>query len=750
MPAHSGGTDPVPPEHTFRRDIQGLRAIAVVLVVLDHAGVSYLAGGYIGVDVFFVISGFLITGWILRGSEKARRVRFRAFYVARARRILPAAALTLVATTIASRYLLNPVRALSTFHDAIWAAFFAANVHFAQVGTNYFSSGAPPSPLQNFWSLAVEEQFYVAWPAVLMITLFVLRRAPLRFDRLYRRLFVVRHEVDRAAIRRLVVILGVVIVASLVWSVHDTANDPTGAYFSTLTRAWELGVGALIAVCTPFLSRPPEWIKASASWVGLSGVLGAAVWFNAGTPFPGYAALLPVSATALIVVGGLNGPGPSRRGAAAFLNLRPLRCVGDVSYSFYLWHWPVLVIAMEYEGHKLSVPTNLLLLAGAFGLSVFTYKVYEDPLHRKDFRIVVGHARSHGRRWLGLILWPLSVLTVLFVAEVCLQSVQSELSAKETLSSTPGEATTTSTSATPGVAATTTTSSMAVEPATTSPSGALPVLPPDSYTNAVAASISPERLRETVPNGLSPPFQDLTGTTASLGTCIADATPQSTTSEVCHLGAVKAKRTLVVFGDSHAAMWMTPLAAFGSATGWDIVPMIKEGCSAPGWSSAYNNCDIWYHWAVSQIMQIRPSAIIFSSSYSNIPKTNPDGDNGLVAAMASEVKVLLDLSPQVIVFEDVPGLGQNPVDCLLARGATLGSCTFPLSSALVSEDTNIYQVVTEGGGAFLQTIPWFCAENQCPTVIGDTISYVDQNHVSNTYATELAKPLATGLDAVLK
>ena len=152
-----------------RNDIQGLRAIAVLLVVLCHAGVPGVTGGYVGVDVFFVLSGFLITGVLLSGVSKSRWHSLVEFYSRRARRILPAAALTLVATDIAAYGLLNLVRAKQTMQDSVSAALFTANIHFANQGTNYFAQGQPPSPLQHFWSLAVEEQFYLVWPVILAL-----------------------------------------------------------------------------------------------------------------------------------------------------------------------------------------------------------------------------------------------------------------------------------------------------------------------------------------------------------------------------------------------------------------------------------------------------------------------------------------------------------------------------------------------------------------------------------------------------
>ena len=220
------------PKH--RRDIQGLRAVAVLLVVFGHAGVPFLKGGYVGVDVFFVLSGFLITQLLLEEAEKPRLQALGDFYARRARRILPAAALTLVATDVVAYRLLNFVRAKQVMHDSIFASLFTANIHFASQGTNYFEQGQPPSPLQHFWSLAVEEQFYLLWPLILLVVLVGVslrrrvRSVPNRTPR----------PVSRHGFRRLYVAVAVVGLASLAWSVQYTDNHQAAAYFSTFARAW--------------------------------------------------------------------------------------------------------------------------------------------------------------------------------------------------------------------------------------------------------------------------------------------------------------------------------------------------------------------------------------------------------------------------------------------------------------------------------------------------------------------------------
>ncbi len=351
----------------FRPDVEGLRAIAVTLVALCHAGVPGLEGGFIGVDVFFVISGYLITSLLLRGvTEKSWGPLLRNFYARRARRILPAATLTLIVTLFASYHYLGFLRGDEVARDATWCSLFVGNFRFALDGTNYLAAQEPPSPLQHFWSLGVEEQFYFLWPAVLLLVAAVGKRVPLRI--------------------RLGAALGSIFVASLAWSVIQTNSNPTWAYFSPLTRAWELAAGALICVSLPLLSKVPTTLGSALSWLGLAGIVASALLINASTPFPGIAALGPVAATSLAIAGGITA---GRLGAVYLLGVRPFQFLGMLSYSFYLWHWPVLIIAAEYHGSSLSVGHNLVLLLVALVISVVTFYSVEHPL--RSWRLLRKH-----------------------------------------------------------------------------------------------------------------------------------------------------------------------------------------------------------------------------------------------------------------------------------------------------------------------------------------------------------------------
>jgi peptidoglycan/LPS O-acetylase OafA/YrhL len=721
----------------FRLDIQGLRAVAVLLVAFQHANVPSFGGGYIGVDVFFVISGFLITRWLLKNrSRRTGRVGFRRFYAARARRILPAAVLTLVATDIASLLLLNPVRALSAFHDSVWAAFFAANVHFSSVATNYLASSAPPSPIQQYWSLAVEEQFYLAWPALVMVAAYFVWKPLVTRSRRSGRARFRWHLADNPKPQRIALVLGLIVLLSFAWSIIDTTNNPAAAYFSTFTRAWELGVGALLAVGAGWVSQLPVRLRSLASWIGLGGILVSAVMYGANTAFPGFAALVPVLGAAFVIAGGMR---PTGMTASALLGRQPLVFIGDVSYSFYLWHWPVLILVKEHLGHSLSTWSSVLLLCIAFGLSVVTYRFYENPLRHTRF--------LRKRRWSFVWLWSVSILSVILASSVLgasatnalTRSSSSEVAAGTSISTTPiaSLAPDGATLSPPGTSTTPTApiAATSILSGTTSTTAN----PNDPYVAAVAASVSPTAQHNPVPDGLSPSFETLALDFPVISHCAAGT--NDATGPICHFGKVGSGRTLVVFGDSHALMWMTPLSRYAATRGWSLVPIIKVACSAAAAAGVQpsGSCAQWYPWAIAEIKQLKPAAIVFSESYFSSE----------TRGLTTEVDALRAISPTVVVFEDTPQMSFTPTDCLLAPNATLGQCTTAVTSSLTDPEATIQSVARSAGAVFLPTWQWFCYDDLCPSVINKMIVYIDTAHVSNTYASYLTNPLARELDQVL-
>jgi peptidoglycan/LPS O-acetylase OafA/YrhL len=640
-----------------RDDIQGLRAAAVLLVVLGHAGIPFVQGGFVGVDVFFVLSGFLITGLLLA----ERRISLADFYVRRARRILPAAALTLVVTDLVAQHLLNFVRAREAVSDSIWAALFGANVHFARVGSDYFSRGQPPSPFLHFWTLSVEEQFYLVWPGILVVALLLGRR-------------------------HLLTVVAVLGTASLAWSVYDTSSSPATAYFSTFARAWELALGAALAIWAPTGSGRA---RTAAGWLGLAAIGCAAVLFSARTPFPGYAALLPALGAALVIAG--RAPG---------LSWAPLRYVGDRSYAYYLWHWPVLVIASEYAGHELSLGVRLLLLAGAFALSVVSYALVENPVRR-----------MHPPVWRGALLWPAAVAIVLLTAVLALRSL--------------GE-----------TAARIDAASAAVRPAALRDGRTVAHAKPLS---AVVAAVRAAERGDPIPSPLTPPVGELRGDFYAFPDGCAPSGRMPTT--ICRLGDTSSAKTLVVFGDSHAQMWMPAILQMATRDHWLVRPLVKLSCVPRSWNGT-GSCRDWYVWAKRQAAALHPQVALIVGSWAGT--ADPVQAIKPVRQLAGALR---RSAATVVVVGDPSSQKRDPVDCLLAHGATMKTCTTAQRKVQARTDSAIETGVRNLGAGFLDVRGWFCARARraphaqlCPLVVNRTITAVDRGHVSKTYALELSQP----------
>ncbi len=363
-PAHHSGRHFAAPEpggvapetRVFRPDVQGLRAVAVTLVVLLHAHISHVNGGFIGVDVFFVISGFVITGLLLRERDSGGGTHIMEFYGRRSRRIIPMATLVIVATVLAERIFVGTAAAEILADNARWAAVFLANVAHTKV--NIFAP--KPAPLVSFWSLAVEEQFYLVYPTLVVVVAIVGKNWSLR--------------------RKLGVVLAVVGVVSFTWSVLSSRGPGAlTAYASTFTHAWELALGGLLAVGAGWQNRIPRGLGAAMTWLGLTAIVVTGLTgltFDRSSGYPGYFAAVPALGTVLLIAGGTGVP---RFGTDVLLRLPPFQWLGLWSYSLYLWHYPILIIAAQHWGPG-SAGRSLILVAASVLLSAATYFGVENPI----------------------------------------------------------------------------------------------------------------------------------------------------------------------------------------------------------------------------------------------------------------------------------------------------------------------------------------------------------------------------------
>ncbi|MER5422683.1 acyltransferase family protein [Streptosporangium roseum] len=357
----------------FRPDIEGLRAAAVLAVLAFHATVPGMTGGFAGVDVFFVVSGFLITGLLLRDISATGRFSLAEFYARRARRLLPAAGVVLLATVAGAWLLLPPLRGRDIAGDVIAAALSIANWRAVAGQTDYLAAERDPSPLLHYWSLAVEEQFYLLWAPLLLVTALLARR------------------LGRGAVPAIAVTVVTLTCASFALSLWWTALSEPLAYLASPSRAWQFGAGALAALLMPYGSRFPRGADrdgpdagggrrprsaagvASAA-LGLGGAAAIAwsvVAFDSTTPYPGTAALVPTLGTVAVVL--------FRSPVSAALSLGPVRALGRLSFSWYLWHWPVLVLAEAALGTQ-PWPVRLALVLASAVPAALTMRLVENPL----------------------------------------------------------------------------------------------------------------------------------------------------------------------------------------------------------------------------------------------------------------------------------------------------------------------------------------------------------------------------------
>ncbi len=708
----------------FRPDLEGLRAIAVTLVLLYHAAVPGFGGGYVGVDVFFVLSGFLISGLLLRELDTTGRISLPAFYARRLRRLLPAVALLIVVTVVVSVVVLSPLRAGDVAADGVAAALYASNLRFAFQATDYLQSELAPSPLLHLWSLGVEEQFYLFWPALLLLV------AGSRSDR----------------VRRIGALAAVVVVTSFALSLWLTTASAPWAFFSLPSRAWELGIGALLAVGATRLAVLPRPAATAAGWLGLVMIAAAGVIIDTSTPFPGVAALLPTIGTALAMLPGMGGVpvGPAR-----LLGWHPARFLGRISYSLYLWHWPLLVLPTAVAGETLPLPVRVGLMLAAIPIAASSQRWLEEPIRRGR---LVGTVPRRNLALAGALSVAVAStsLGLGFVTTQRLAAATGDAPGTAETADVPlpnlgGLAVTEAPR--PGSSSPAATPQGSAAPRTAPQPGATPTFPPPPG-GPVPADLIPSlaAARDDIPtiydNGchLSQP-----------ATTIAD----------CAFGVVASSTTVVLFGDSHAAQWFPALERLARERSFRLVSLTKSGCT-PAWIAvwnanlkrAYTECDDWRDHVLERVGAERPDLVIVASSHPYPSAGNggpavPDGGQALAAGLASTLDRLAPLAAAVVLIADTPKFDFDPPECLSAHLDDTLACSRPRAEMLdarwlATEAT----IASEHGAAFVDPTAWACPTDPCPTVVGRYLVYRDQHHLATPYATALRDRLAGALPAL--
>lgn len=653
----------MPGRRAFRADIQGLRALAVVLVLLDHARVPLVAGGFIGVDIFFVISGFLISGHLVASLKQSGRIDFPRFYSARARRILPAALATIIATAVAGFFVVSPLRGTQILPDAIASALYVPNILFAVRETDYLA-GTAPSPFQHFWSLGVEEQFYIVWPLLLLGAFMLFRRSP----------------------RWLMAAIAIVTAASFLASVITTADTPSLAFFSPHTRAWEFGVGALVAGASSLLSRVPGILSRLLSWTGLAILLYAAGSFTADVAYPGSAALLPVLGTALVIGFGEKS---ASRGAGAVLSLRPVQFIGAISYSLYLVHWPILVLVDERldPAEALPVPIGLGLVAVSIPVAWLMYRFVETP-----FRVDRGRIRT--------VLAVSGASSLLLVASLFGGGAIASALPLTSARSVPDQ-----------------------------PVAQLPAGTPF------------------VPANITPTLYAAVDDTGAIYTDECQQGREGSAVLSCTFGAVDSTRTIALFGDSHAGRWFPALENVATNLGFRLETFTKSGCRSEETSTAWNSsdddsCSRWRNDTVAKLNDSPPDVIVLANHLPPSPDQNAEIQRGRWAKGLSEVRDRLPASSLVVTIADSPQFETSPVLCLASHLDDADACAIPRATALNPSIRGAQtDAAAKNGAVVIDLTDYLCNAATCPAVIGSTLVYSDEHHLTATFSRELAPVL---------
>ncbi len=747
----------------FRPDLEGLRGLAILLVVIFHAAPGLLGGGFIGVDVFFVISGFLITGLLARELDRTGRIALGNFYARRVRRLLPAAILAIGATLLLSAWILPPLEAPRVAGDGIAAALSVSNLRFALAAGDYFSTVGSPSPFLHYWSLSVEEQFYLVWPATLIIAFLVGR-----------------------SLRAVGVMVAVVGIASLVLAIVLTDSAPNWAFFSLPTRAWQLALGGLLAIAA--LERRQgtalSTVLALGGWLGLGAVLLGGYAIDESIAYPGLWALIPTLGAVGIIAGGDRVAGPG-----LLLRLAPVRFLGRISYSLYLWHWPLLVLPAVALGGQLSPLATLALVGLAIIVASASTFLVEEPIRRSP-PLVSGRRQVAVVAGLGmslLLVVTLGVGTINWLTDAAIAASRGEVAAaaEDAPGSLPagldgpGDATVKAgkqlrDDARPGRA-----SSAAATPRPTPKASAKVASRSDGQPTAKA---TPKPRQAPKPRKTPRPAKrqrpQPPASTQRIVRLPADVAPSvwkasedeellrkngclegedATRPRSCTFTAGRGRFVVALVGDSHASHWYPALRQVATERGWQLTTFVKVSCPFTDipvrnlrLKRVYRECQAFNENVVDELGRLKPDLVITAiSRWQHPTRTEDESAWAQGAAMA---RMLNRVPGRKVVIADVPYPGQDVPTCLSKNLKDIRECAVPAYGRVSGGSPQRERVAAQrSGGTLVDFGDVICGgSGTCPVVSHDRIIFRDDHHLTATFSRWLAPAMDRALAKVIK
>ncbi|EAP97485.1 hypothetical protein JNB_18483 [Janibacter sp. HTCC2649] len=664
----------------FRPDIQGLRAIAVGLVVLYHLWPTRLSGGYVGVDVFFVISGFLITSHIHREIASTGHLKVTRFWARRIRRLLPASLLVLAVSGLAVFTLTPSTTWAQSAHEIGASALYVQNWQLATSAVDYMALDNVPTVAQHFWSLSVEEQFYAVWPVLILGLLIVMRMRG--------------HKDARKAI---VAGLTVILVASLVWSIVSTRQDQAFAYMSTFTRVWEFAAGGVAAMLLTRIGRPVDSVLA---WLGVASIVGSGFALSETSLFPGWLALFPVLGTVALLLAG------STTVVGRVLGTRPMTFIGDISYSIYLVHWPIIVVLPHLTGHPLRWVEKLGILVLTLALAWLSKTYVEDPLRTRPLL-----AKAPRRAFAFAVVGMALVVGLTATWSIALD--RREAVAKQVASDrlTGGDP--------------------CIGPGALVPGNACGPVAGDGPLVA-----PPEVVITQNKSDLLRKCQQSLGDSFLLDCVVGDRSGRN--------------GTIALVGDSHAGAFVPMVDELGKRRGWKVIVQTKGSCPSTDAKRVLAtetsdqrqaSCTAYNEAVDQQILRDTSISLVLASSYTSAYEwLGANGSKGASAGRdgyVSRYTRWVDAGKNVVVIADVPRPASGLVpNCIAGNAGHPEKCAMPRGAAVVPD--------LAAAAARSVDIPvidltdLFCDLTSCFSQIGDVIVYKDRSHLSTEYSTLLA------------
>lgn len=668
----------------FRSDIQGLRALAVGIVLLYHLWPTTFDGGFVGVDIFFVISGFLITSHLIKKPPRSWG-DLASFWARRIKRLLPASLLVLFVVGAAT-FLVAPQSIWAdTGRQIVSAALYVVNWDFAISSVDYLAADNAPSPVQHFWSLSVEEQFYFVWPMILGLA------------------FLIGTKFGRSKKVVGFTVLAI-FLASFVFSVWYTASEPAMAYFITPTRMWELASGGLVAVFVLYIR--PERLPFSSllGWIGLAGIVAATFLIRADMPFPGYLALVPVVSTALVILADSRG----RASVLPLLSLRPIRFLGDISYSVYLWHWPLIVLvpylAAKLGGEeKLGFVASLAIIVVSIIAAWASTTWVENRFRKSSF--FSSSKKTFAFAALAMALVAALGLSQMFVANTIVEQNEDKLQAQLD------------------------------DPDSCLGAG---ILLPNAKDNPNCEDKDSLQME--------PAAAKKDKSKAYADGCWASA-PYASKPE-CTYG--DGSKHVALVGNSHAGHWLPTLERLADEQDLTITTFLASNCSIStlpqdlSTPAETKGCQDYADWVSKRTTEGGFDAVITSERQST-PLEGMDWEETEKEAPEGHREILqrwVDADLDVVVIRDTPypgGAGVTVPDCVAKHEDDLEECSGtpeswhwmdPLAASAKTIDSKKMSVIYPQD--------WFCPEGRCEPVIGGVITYFDTAHITATYAQTLA------------